>query len=101
MAYFSTTIKCPSANHPLPRNSPQLHHDLPPPNTLKFAKPPAKTTSIPPQLFPAEPAKFSRNLYLSMTTKTTNKTKTNKTAKQPKKQASKKLRIGILFGGRS
>jgi D-alanine-D-alanine ligase len=31
----------------------------------------------------------------------TNKTKTNNTKKQTKKQTSKKLRIGILFGGRS
>jgi hypothetical protein len=34
-------------HHDLPCNPPQLHHDLPPQNTPKSAKPPVKTTSIP------------------------------------------------------
>jgi hypothetical protein len=35
----------------LPRKPPQLHHDLPPRNTPKTQKPPAKTTFLPPKLF--------------------------------------------------
>jgi hypothetical protein len=34
-----------------PRNSPQLHHDLPPQKHQKFSKHPVKTTSIPPPNF--------------------------------------------------
>jgi hypothetical protein len=35
----------------LPRNPPQLHHDLPPRNTPKTQKPPIKTTFPPLKLF--------------------------------------------------
>jgi hypothetical protein len=44
---FFDPEKHQTKHHDSPRNSPQIHHDLPPQNTLKSAKPPVKTTSIP------------------------------------------------------
>jgi hypothetical protein len=41
---FSGGEKVSVKNHDLPRNSPQLHHDLPSQNNTKTQKPPAKTT---------------------------------------------------------
>jgi hypothetical protein len=47
-----------ATHHDLPRNSPPTHHDVPPSNTLKSAKPPVKTTSIPlPTFFLVKTAK--------------------------------------------
>jgi hypothetical protein len=40
---FKRRKKWSSTHHDLPRNSPQLHHDLPSRNTTKTPKPPAKT----------------------------------------------------------
>jgi hypothetical protein len=40
-----------ATHHDLPRNSPQTHHNLPSQNTLKTAKPSAKTTFPLPEFF--------------------------------------------------
>jgi len=42
---FLATQKVIVDNHDLPRNSPQLHHDLPSRNTTKTQKPPQKPHS--------------------------------------------------------
>src|ERR1700722_5512959 len=64
-------------------------------NTKILKTPCKKTTSITQHFFPAEPPKFRRDLYLSMTKQK------KQTRKQTTKPTPKKLRIGILFGGRS
>jgi hypothetical protein len=48
---FSGGKKVSFKHHDLPRNSPQLHHDLPSPKHHKNAKPPAKKTLHPKNIF--------------------------------------------------